>query len=65
MYHSCGEQMHFPQWQEPEITKIITCSQKALPYSGQKIVSQDPHVHVYTLVLMHKIAAMKPLYKRK
>lgn len=25
MYHSSAEQMHFPQWQEPEITKgIIT-----------------------------------------
>lgn len=34
IYHSSAEQMHFPQWQEPEITKdIIGCNQITLKVS--------------------------------
>lgn len=33
IYHSSAEQMHFPQWQEPEITKGIARVTKTLKVS--------------------------------
>lgn len=40
MYHSSAEQIHFPQWQEPEITMgIISYCEKKLEVSIKKRIS--------------------------